>query len=47
MTKYKLELEIETEEELEDVEELLKGCWLYDSDFRGAITNSELKLIQN
>lgn len=48
MKKYKLEIEFETDENIdgrtnpEDIDSLLGGSWLYDADFRGAITKSKI-----
>jgi hypothetical protein len=52
MKKYKLEIEFETDEIIdggtkpEDIDSLLEGSWLYDTDFRGVITKSTLKKIK-
>jgi hypothetical protein len=46
MNKYILTLEIECEEKLGDVDNVLEGCMLYESDFQGAITKSSLKQIK-
>lgn len=40
--KYKLEVYFESEEPFSTVDDVLTGSWLYDQDFRGAITSSKL-----
>lgn len=42
MREFKLIIEIATEENIEGIDELLKGSWLYNDEFRGAITKSYL-----
>jgi len=44
MTKYKLVVEFETDEEV-DVEGLLRGSAFYENDFLGAVTHTELNEI--
>ena len=45
--KFRIEIEFETDEKIgtseEELDELLDGCWLYDSDFSGAITKLIIK----
>ena len=46
MKKYEITLEIESEEPITNIDDLLEGSWLYDPDFRGAITDKNIKSIK-
>ena len=43
--KYKMEINIISEEEID--KGVLVGSWLYDPDFRGAVTKIKVKEIGN
>jgi len=42
MNKYKLEVYFECEDSFDCVADVLEGSWLYDQDFRGAVTSTKL-----
>lgn len=44
--KYKIVLEVVTDEEIESVEDLLSGAWIYDNMFLGAVTKEKLSEIK-
>jgi hypothetical protein len=41
MKKQRIIIDVESEEEID--ESVLEGCWLYDEDFRGAITKIKIE----
>ena len=41
--KYKITISVETNEKLDG--NCLEGCWLYDEDFDGAITDVKIKSV--
>ena len=45
MKKYKIVLNIECEDEIEDLDDILDGSWLYE-DFEGAIIKSNIKEVK-
>jgi hypothetical protein len=40
--KYKLEVYFVSEEQYAQPEDVLEGSWLYDTDFRGAVSSAKL-----
>jgi hypothetical protein len=44
MNKYKMEVEIETTEDL-NIDTILKGSYIMGDDFRGAIINARLRRV--
>ena len=46
MNKYRISIEVECDEEIERIDDVLEGSWLYNDDFRGAITKKDLKVLK-
>jgi len=45
LTKYKIEIDVESEDEI--TEDMLDGCWLTDTEFRGALIKLEIKKVES
>ena len=43
MTRYKIIIEVETDEIFNDIYDALEGCQIFDSGFEGTLTQSEIR----